>query len=40
MGFSTLFDIAGSMIIGGILMMLVWRLGDASTEKTYTNNYK
>jgi hypothetical protein len=38
MGFTTLFDIAGSMIIGGILLMIVWRLGDASTEKTYNNS--
>ena len=38
MGFTTLFDIIGSMIIGGILMMLVWRLSDASTEKTYNNS--
>ena len=38
MGFTTLFDIVGSMIIGGILMMMVWRLSDASTEKTYNNN--
>ena len=38
MGFTTLMDIVGSMIIGGILMMLVWRLSDASTEKTYNNS--
>jgi hypothetical protein len=38
MGFTTLFDIVGSIIIGGILMMLVWRLCDASTEKTYNNS--
>jgi len=38
MGFTTLFDIAGSMIIGGILMMTVWNLSDASTEKTYSNS--
>ncbi|MCW9064997.1 MAG: hypothetical protein OQJ93_10250 [Ignavibacteriaceae bacterium] len=38
MGFTTLFDIVGSMIIGGILMMMVWRLSDANTEKTYNNN--
>lgn len=38
MGFTTLMDIAGSMIIGGILMMIVWRLSDASTEKTYNNS--
>ena len=31
-------DIVGSMIIGGILMTLVWRLSDASTEKTYNNS--
>jgi hypothetical protein len=35
MGFTTLLDIIGSMIIGGILMMIAWRLSDASTEKTY-----
>jgi len=35
MGFTTLLDIIGSMIIGGILMSIAWRLSDASTEKTY-----
>lgn len=35
MGFTTLLDIIGSMIIGGILMTIAWRLSDASTEKTY-----
>jgi hypothetical protein len=35
MGFATLLDIIGSMIIGGILMSIAWRLNDASTEKTY-----
>jgi len=35
MGFATILDIIGSMIIGGILMMIAWRLSDASTEKTY-----
>jgi len=38
MGFTTLLDIIGSMIIGGILMSIAWRLSDASTEKTY--NYE
>jgi hypothetical protein len=38
MGFTTLLDIAGSMIIGGILMTIVWRLSDANTEKTYNNS--
>lgn len=35
MGFSTIFDIIGSIIIGGILMVITWRLSDAATEKTY-----
>ncbi|GBD88867.1 hypothetical protein BMS3Abin03_02809 [bacterium BMS3Abin03] len=38
MGFSTIIDILGSMIIGGILMLTVWRLSDATTEKTYNNS--
>jgi hypothetical protein len=35
MGFATIIDILGSMIIGGILMMIAFRLSDASTERTY-----
>lgn len=35
MGFATIFDIIGSIIIGGILMVITWRLSDAATEKTY-----
>jgi hypothetical protein len=38
MGFSTLMDVLGSMIIGGILMTITWRLSDAATEKTYNNS--
>jgi len=38
MGFSTLFDILGSMIIGGILLTTTWRLSDAATEKTYNGS--
>jgi hypothetical protein len=38
MGFTTILDIVGSIIIGGILMMIAWRLSDASTEKTYNNS--
>ena len=38
MGFATIFDIMGSIIIGGILMMITWRLSDAATEKTYNNS--
>lgn len=38
MGFSTILDILGSIIIGGILMSTVFRLSDAATEKTYNNS--
>jgi len=38
MGFTTILDILGSIIIGGILMMITWRLSDAATEKTYNNS--
>jgi hypothetical protein len=38
MGFSTILDILASIIIGGILMMITWRLSDAATEKTYNNS--
>jgi hypothetical protein len=37
MGFSTILDIIGSMIIGGILLSITMRLNDAATEKTYNN---
>lgn len=35
MGFASIIDILGSMIIGGILMTIAWRLSDASTQRTY-----
>ena len=38
MGFTTILDILGSIIIGGILMTIAWRLSDAATEKTYNNS--
>ena len=38
MGYSTLLDILGSMIIGGVLMSIVFRLSDSATEKTYNNS--
>lgn len=38
MGFTTMMDIIGSMIIGGILMMIAWRLSAAASEKTYNNS--
>jgi hypothetical protein len=35
MGFSTIIDIVGSFLIGGTLMLILWRLNDATTENTY-----
>jgi hypothetical protein len=37
MGFSTILDVIGSIIIGGILLSITLRLNDAATEKTYNN---
>lgn len=37
MGFTTLIDVIGSMIIGGIIMLLLFRLNDAGTENVYNN---
>lgn len=38
MGFSTILDILGSMLIGGILLSITLRLNDAATSKTYNNS--
>ncbi|MCX6175305.1 MAG: hypothetical protein NTZ27_11185 [Ignavibacteriales bacterium] len=35
MGFSTLLDILGSTIVGGILLVILWRLDDAATQNTF-----
>jgi hypothetical protein len=35
MGFSVLIDIAGSVIIGGILMLTLFRMNDNATKNTY-----
>lgn len=35
MGFSTLIDIIGSILIGGVLMIILWRLNNATTQNTY-----
>ena len=35
MGFSTLIDILGSTLIGGFLMLLLFRLNDATVENNY-----
>jgi len=36
MGFSTLLDILGSTIVGGLLLMILLRLNDAAVQNTYT----
>jgi len=35
MGFSTLIDIVGSMVIGGMLMLILFRLQDNATKNSY-----
>jgi len=37
MGFSSLIDIVGSIIIGGFLLILLWRIDDAAIQSTYNN---
>lgn len=36
MGFSTLIDILGSTIVGGMLLMILFRINDAAIENTFT----
>ncbi len=36
MGFSTLLDILGSTIVGGLLLMILLKLNDASVQNTFT----
>ncbi|MEN8191393.1 MAG: hypothetical protein ABFS12_01170 [Bacteroidota bacterium] len=38
MGFSTLIDIMGSIVIGGMLMLILFRLNDASVENSFLYN--
>jgi hypothetical protein len=38
MGFSTLIDILGSIMIGGILLMILLRLNDASVQNAFQYN--
>ena len=35
MGFSTLIDLIGSMVVGGFLLLLLFRLNDATIENNY-----
>lgn len=37
MGFSTLLDIMGSVVIGGFLLMILFRLNDATVKNTFVN---
>ena len=38
MGFSTLLDILGSIIIGGFFLVLLWQIDDASVKNVYNNS--
>ena len=38
MGFSTILDILGSMLIGGTLLMIMFRLNNAAVENSYNNS--
>ncbi|MFC2139934.1 PilW family protein [Bacteroidota bacterium] len=38
MGSSTLLDILGSMVIGGMLLLIIFRMHDANVENIYTNS--
>ncbi len=37
MGFSTIIDILGSIAIGGVLLIILWRLDDAATQNVINN---
>lgn len=38
MGFSTLIDILGSTLIGGMILLILFRMNDASVESHYLNS--
>lgn len=38
MGFTTLLDIMGSVIIGGVMMTIAYQLSDTITERTYNHS--
>jgi hypothetical protein len=38
MGFSTILDIIGSIVIGGFLLLLLWRIDDAAVKNVYNNS--
>jgi len=37
MGFSDILDLAGSIIIGGVIMLVLFRMNDAAVENVYNN---
>lgn len=37
MGFTTILDIIGSIIIGGVLLIILWRLDDSATQSVINN---
>lgn len=37
MGFSTILDIIGSMAIGGLLLLILWRLDDSAVQNVINN---
>jgi len=37
MGFSDILDLAGSMLIGGLIMLILFRMNDAAVENVYNN---
>lgn len=38
MGFSTLLDVVGSIIIGGLILLILFRLNASATSNLYNNN--
>ncbi len=37
MGFSDIIDLAGSILIGGLIMLILFRMNDAAAENVYNN---
>jgi type II secretory pathway component PulJ len=38
MGFSTILDIIGSIIMGGFLLLLLWKIDDSATQNVINNS--
>lgn len=37
MGFSDMIDLAGSMLVGGLMMLIIFRMSDSAAENVYNN---